>query len=48
MVLTILSGLSAIVSAVVGWRYGSKAGVIAWTPTLVIGFAAFLEAAVTR
>ena len=46
--LPILTGLSAIVSAVVGWRYGSKAGVIAWTPTVVIGFAAFLEAAVNR
>jgi hypothetical protein len=46
MVLPLLSGLSAIASAVIGWRYGSKVGVIAWAPTVVIAFAAFLQAAV--
>ena len=37
-----------LVSLVIGWRYGSKAGVIAWGPTLVLGLAAFLQAAVIR
>jgi hypothetical protein len=35
--------LLVLVSAAIGWRYGSKAGVIAAVPTLIVGLAAFLH-----